>query len=110
MDGDATRRRVVAHGRVQGVTFRDSTLRRALLEGVAGSVRNRPDGTVEAAFEGPPAAVDRMVAFARIGPPGARVDRLEVTDEEPRGESGFRVAPDARPAGHWPWPARGSRA
>jgi acylphosphatase len=89
----ATRRRVVAHGRVQGVAFRDATLRRAVVEGVGGSVRNRADGAVEATFEGAPAAVDRMVAFARIGPPGARVDRLEVTDEEPRGEAGFRVAP-----------------
>lgn len=95
MTGDATRRRVVAHGRVQGVAFRDSTLRRAVVEGVSGSVRNRLDGTVEAAFEGAPAAVDRMVAFARVGPPGAQVDRLVVAGEEPRGEIGFRIAPDA---------------
>jgi acylphosphatase len=85
------RRRVVAYGRVQGVYFRDSTRARAFEEGVAGFVRNRADGTVEAAFEGPPDAVERMVAFTRAGPPDARVDRLVVTDERPTGASGFRM-------------------
>lgn len=88
-----TRRRVVAHGRVQGVSFRDATARRAIVEGVAGSVRNRDDGAVEAAFEGPSHAVERMIAFARVGPPGALVERLEVIEEDPRGERGFRVDP-----------------
>jgi acylphosphatase len=88
---DAVRRRVVAHGRVQGVFFRDSVRQRARSEGVAGWVRNRSDGAVEAAFEGPPDAVERLVGFARSGPRSADVDRVEVADEEPEGLSGFEV-------------------
>lgn len=96
MDGDPAiaRRRVVAHGRVQGVFFRDSTRRRARDERVAGFVRNLADGTVEAAFEGPADAVERMVAFVRVGPPDARVDRLDVVTEPPTGMTGFRVEGD----------------
>ena len=85
------RRWVVVAGRVQGVFFRDTTRRRAQAAGLAGWVANRPDGAVEAVFEGDPDAVDRMVAWMRQGPRRADVARLEVTDEEPQGESGFRV-------------------
>ena len=53
--------------------FRESTRHAALEEGVAGYVRTLPDGSVEAAFEGPPDAVERLVAFARSGPPDAEV-------------------------------------
>ena len=87
----AVRRRVVVHGRVQGVFFRDSCERMARAAGVSGSVRNRNDGAVEAVFEGEPEAVDRMVAWMRQGPRHAYVERVEVTDEDPVGESGFRV-------------------
>jgi len=87
----AVRRRVVAYGRVQGVFFRDSCERVARSMGVAGWVRNRNDGAVEAAFEGEQDAVDRMVSWMRQGPRRADVDRVEVSDEEPVGESGFRV-------------------
>ena len=87
----AVRRRVVAYGRVQGVFFRDSCERMARSAGVFGSVRNRNDGAVEAVFEGEPDAVDRMVAWMRQGPRRADVQRVDVTDEEPVGESGFRV-------------------
>ena len=86
-----TRKRVVAHGRVQGVFFRDSTRRQAHTTGVAGWVRNRPDGTVEAVFEGDDDAVARMVAWTRGGPGHADVDQLDVVDEEPEGLSGFEV-------------------
>jgi acylphosphatase len=86
------RRRVVVHGFVQGVFFRDSTRRLAARHGVAGWVRNRPDGTVEAVFEGPGDAVERLVAFAREGPRGARVDRVDVLDEPPEQLSGFAVS------------------
>ena len=86
------RKRVVVHGRVQGVFFRDTTRRIAQQHGVAGWVRNTWDGTVEAIFEGDPADVDALVAYARDGPPGAHVDRLDVYDEDPEGLSGFRVA------------------
>lgn len=85
------RRRVVAHGRVQGVYFRDTTRRRALSMGVSGWVRNRPDGTVEAVFEGAPHAVERLVAFCGEGPRGARVDRVEVSEEKVEGLSGFSI-------------------
>ena len=85
------RRRVVVHGRVQGVFFRDATRRLAAQHGVGGWVRNRPDGTVEAVFEGDPEAVERLVRFCESGPRGARVDRIEVGEEEPEGVSGFDV-------------------
>jgi acylphosphatase len=86
------RRRAVAHGRVQGVFFRDTTRRAAESRGVAGWVRNREDGAVEAVFEGEPDAVESMVRLAREGPGRAEVERLEVVEEEPEGLSGFRVA------------------
>jgi acylphosphatase len=85
------RRRVVVHGRVQGVWFRESCRREAVARNVAGWVRNRADGTVEAVFEGPPQAVAAMVAWCRIGPPRAEVARLEVTAEPVGGEVGYSV-------------------
>jgi acylphosphatase len=88
----AVRRRVLAHGRVQGVFFRDSTRERAEARGVAGFVRNLPDGTVEAVFEGPEEAVADLVAFCMEGPEDARVERLDVEPEEPEGLAGFEVA------------------
>jgi acylphosphatase len=59
--------------------------------GVAGWVANRPDGAVEAVFEGAPEAVDGMVRFAHGGPRGAEVERVEVQEEEPEGLTGFAV-------------------
>ena len=85
------RRRVVVQGHVQGVFFRETTKRRALSAGVAGWVRNLPDGGVEAVFEGERAAVERLVDYAREGPRGARVDWVDVEAEEPEGLSGFDV-------------------
>ncbi len=82
---------VTVSGRVQGVGFRWATLERARQRGIAGWVRNRPDGTVEAVFEGPPDAVDALVAWVRRGPSGARVDDVTVELEAPVGESGFRA-------------------
>ena len=86
-----TRVRVVVTGRVQGVWFRDSCREQARANGVAGFVRNRADGAVEAEFEGPDAAVARMVAWCREGPPRARVDRVAVEELDPAGTQGFRV-------------------
>jgi acylphosphatase len=86
------RRRIVAHGQVQGVFFRDSVRRAAQSRGVAGWARNRADGTVEAAFEGESRAVDSMVELCRRGPGHATVDRLDVFSEKPEGLSGFGVA------------------
>ena len=85
------RRRIIVHGHVQGVFFRDSTQRLAEREGVAGWVRNRADGAVEAVFEGDPEAVERLLRFAREGPRGAQVERVDVADEEPEGLRGFVV-------------------
>jgi acylphosphatase len=78
-------------GEVQGVFFRDSTRSEARSRGVAGWVRNNPDGSVEALFEGEPEAVDAMVDFARSGPGSADVRDIEVTDADPEGLSGFDV-------------------
>jgi acylphosphatase len=86
------RKRVIVHGRVQGVFFRDTTRRMAESRGVAGWVRNNPDGGVEAAFEGDADAVEEMVRFAHEGPRGAQVEHVEVVEEEPDGLTGFRVA------------------
>jgi acylphosphatase len=85
------RRRVVVHGRVQGVFFRDSMRRLAQQHGVTGWVANRWDGTVEAVFEGNADAVERLVRFAHEGPRGAEVDRVDVSDEEPESLRGFSV-------------------
>jgi acylphosphatase len=85
------RRRVVAHGRVQGVFFRDSTRREAERRGVAGWARNTADGTVEAVFEGDPDAVEAMVAFVRAGPGHSSVSDVEVHKEEPEHLSGFDI-------------------
>jgi acylphosphatase len=85
------RRRVVVHGRVQGVFFRDSTRRLAQQHGVAGWVANRHDGAVEAVFEGEADSVERLVAFSRAGPRGAQVDSVEVSEEEPEDLVGFLV-------------------
>ena len=85
------RRRVVVHGRVQGVFFRDSVRRLAEREGVGGWARNARNGTVEAVFEGEPAAVERLVDFCRLGPPHASVERIEVADEAPEGLHGFAI-------------------
>ena len=88
---DLVRRRVTATGQVQGVFYRDSARREATARRVAGWVRNRPDGSVEAVFEGSPAAVEAMVAWARQGPPHAQVDDVAVVPEEPEGLSGFSI-------------------
>jgi len=85
------RRRVLVHGHVQGVFFRDTTRRLAVERGVAGWVRNRRDGTVEAVFEGEHDSVEALVRFCEHGPHGASVSRLEVIDEESEGLTGFRV-------------------
>ena len=86
------RRRVVVDGRVQGVFFRDTCRRVAVDAGVGGWVRNRPDGRVEACFEGEEDAVARLVSWCRVGPRHAHITSVEVTDEEPVGEGAFRVS------------------
>ncbi|MGP8302848.1 acylphosphatase [Streptomyces inhibens] len=85
------RRRVVVSGQVHGVFFRDTCRRRAGEHKVAGWVRNLPDGTVEAVFEGDPASVQKLVDWAHEGPPMATVGSVSVREEEPEGLSGFEV-------------------
>jgi acylphosphatase len=85
------RRRVVVHGRVQGVFFRDTLRRHAESRGVSGWVSNRAHGTVEAVFEGDPDAVESLLRFCRQGPRGAEVERVEVREEVPGGLGGFAI-------------------
>jgi acylphosphatase len=86
------RRRVIVRGRVQGVFFRDTLRRQAESRSVAGWAMNRNDGAVEAAFEGAQDAVEALVDFCRRGPSRARVEDVEVVEEQPEGLTGFRVA------------------
>jgi acylphosphatase len=89
---DRVARRLVVHGRVQGVFFRDSTRREAGKHGVAGWVANRSDGAVEAWLEGPAGAVAAVEAWiAAGGPPWATVDRCEAEVVAPAGLSRFEV-------------------
>ena len=85
--------RVRVSGRVQGVFFRAACAERAREEGLTGWVRNLPDGDVEAAFEGAPAAVDALIGWCRRGPAHARVDRIRLTEEPAVGGESFRVEP-----------------
>jgi acylphosphatase len=88
---DPIRRRVVVHGDVQGVFFRDTCRRQASSRGVAGWVTNRPDGAVEAVFEGDPDAVSSMVDWCSQGPRGADVNSVDEATEEPEGLSSFEI-------------------
>jgi len=89
--GDAVRVRVKVTGRVQGVFFRDTCRERARAEQLGGWVRNSSDGGVEAEFEGAAAAVDRLVAWCRKGPPRAKVDNVEVNVVPAIGDQRFRI-------------------
>ena len=86
------RYRVLVSGRVQGVFFRDTCRRLAREHGVAGWVRNLPDGRVEAVFEGRAGDVDAMVEWSRHGPRYAAVDRVDIQAEPPEGLKEFRVS------------------
>jgi acylphosphatase len=91
MSEPRVRRRVRVHGRVQGVAFRAATRAKAQSCGVAGWVRNRRDGSVEAALEGAAPAVDAVLTFCRSGPRGARVERIEVREEPPEDLFSFEI-------------------
>jgi acylphosphatase len=80
---------VVVRGRVQGVFFRVETRERARSLGLSGWVRNTPDGSVEAVFEGDREPIESMLAWCRRGPSLARVDDVQTEWEEPVGEAGF---------------------
>lgn len=88
---ERTRAHVYVSGKVQGVYFRATTRDTAREHGVDGWVRNLEDGRVEAVFEGPESDVESMVEFCHEGSSAARVDDVEVSEEEPRGENGFEA-------------------
>ncbi len=88
--GEVVRRKLVVSGRVQGVFFRETLRRMALEKGVTGWAKNTRDG-LEAALEGPRQEVDELVRWCRTGPPHAVVIHVQVADETPTGEEGFRV-------------------
>jgi acylphosphatase len=83
--------RVEVSGQVQGVFFRKGCADEARRRGVAGFVRNMPEGGVEAAFEGNDADVDAMVHWCRRGTDWADVDSVQVQEEQPKGETGFTI-------------------
>jgi acylphosphatase len=85
------RKRVLVHGEVQGVGFRYSARQKASELGLAGFVRNRRDGSVEAEIEGSDAAVTAMLEWLRAGPAWARVTAVDVDDLSPLGEAEFRI-------------------
>jgi acylphosphatase len=85
------RKRVLVSGTVQGVFFRDTCRRVAGQQGVTGWVRNLPDGRVEAAFEGDPGSVERLVTWCRTGPPNAHVTAVETHDEPLEGTDRFEI-------------------
>jgi acylphosphatase len=88
---DRRRVRVIVRGRVQGVAFRAHTAQQARRAGVSGWVRNRTDGSVEAAFEGADSGVEALLAFVREGPGSARVDAVEAIEEPLEGDVRFEV-------------------
>lgn len=87
----ATAVRVRIEGLVHGVSFRASMAQVAADFGVRGWVRNNPDGSVEAVLEGDAAKVKRVLDWAKVGPPRARVDRVEVEPRAPRNHRDFRI-------------------
>jgi DNA ligase D-like protein (predicted 3'-phosphoesterase) len=91
MTPDQRALRVTIHGQVQGIGFRDATTRHAQQLGVLGWVRNSPDGTVQAHIEGPPAAVDELLAFLRAGPPQAQITTVDTEPTAPEGHEQFAV-------------------
>lgn len=94
----STTRHLRISGRVQGVGYRDALRRQALACGLAGWVRNRRDGTVEAVLQGDARSIEKVVAWARHGPPAARVDRVDAeaaVGEADRPYAGFNELPTA---------------
>ena len=84
-------RRYLIGGRVQGVGFRFFTEHAAAREGIQGWVRSLPDGSVEIAAEGEAESLARFEQAIRHGPPSARVERFDTSDDVPGGSSGFSV-------------------
>ena len=86
MGSSVVRAHVVVRGRVQMVGFREFVRRRARAASLHGTVRNAPDGTVEAVLEGPELEVKRLIDLVRVGPPAARVERVDVEYQSAAGD------------------------
>lgn len=86
-------RHLMILGRVQGVFYRNWTVEAASKLGLAGWVRNRMDGSVEALVEGPEESVEQFISLARNGPPAARVARIDARDAAPEGLTSFQKRP-----------------
>ncbi|MBN8880916.1 acylphosphatase [Salana multivorans] len=82
---------VIITGHVQGVGFRWGTRQEALSLGLTGWVCNLDDGSVEAEAEGPPGAVEDLLAWLRVGPRFSRVTDVAVQEVEPAGDTGFAL-------------------
>ncbi len=96
------RAHVRIYGRVQGVYFRQYTREEATWRGVSGWVRNNPDGSVEAVFEGDEEKVNELIEWCHQGPPSALVEKVEVDWENPTGEfSGFEISYWGRGLRRW---------
>jgi acylphosphatase len=91
MSPETIRRRLVVHGEVQGVFYRDSARHAARNEGVSGWAANRSDGTVEVVLEGPAEAVKSVVGYCRQGPSSADVQSVDEHEEAPEGLTGFQI-------------------
>lgn len=89
----AITRRLMIHGRVQGVYYRASAQAEALRLGLGGWVRNRATGEVEALVSGPEASVSAFIEWARNGPPAARVDRVDISEADAPGPGPFSLRP-----------------
>ncbi|MCD6094796.1 acylphosphatase [bacterium] len=86
------RAHVFIKGRVQGVFFRQGTYEKAMELGISGWVRNLPDGRVEAVFEGEEEKVNKIIQWAKEGPPIAEVEEIDIKWEKPTGEfDGFQI-------------------
>lgn len=88
-------RQIRVSGIVQGVGYRAALRQQARSLGVTGWVRNRADGSVEALAHGAPAAVEALIAWARRGPPGARVAEVRISDAAESAPAGFELRPSA---------------
>ena len=88
-------RRLRIHGRVQGVFYRGWSVTNARALGLSGWVRNRSDGSVEMLVHGDEAQVEAMIARCREGPPAARVERVDVQDDDEEAPAGFEERPTA---------------